>query len=66
MRGRHPRRCNCVGLILAATAALAANGIDVRRGEDATVFGNCVPSLVVENKSAETIDYLQVDLTSWR
>ena len=27
-----------------------------------SVFGNCVPSLVVENKSAETIDYLQVDL----
>jgi hypothetical protein len=29
---------------------------------DATVFGNCVPSLVVENKSAETVDYLQVDV----
>ena len=26
------------------------------------MFGNCVPSLVVENKSAETIDYLQVDV----
>ena len=26
------------------------------------MFGSCVPSLVVENKSAETIDYLQVDL----
>src|SRR6267154_1344464 len=37
-------------------------GIDVRRGEDSTVFGNCVPSLLVENKSAETIDYLQVDV----
>ncbi|MGE5150868.1 MAG: hypothetical protein ACM3II_12155 [Rhodospirillaceae bacterium] len=46
-----------------ATSALAANGIDVHRGEDATVFGSCVPSLVVENKSAETIDFLQVDLT---
>ncbi len=42
------------GLILAASGALAANGIDVRRGEDSTVFGNCVPSLLVENKSAET------------
>ena len=51
-----------LGLILAASAALAANGIDVKRGEDSTVFGNCVPSLVVENKSAETIDYLQVDV----
>ena len=61
---RHPHRyaAIAVGLILAASAALAANGIDVRRGEDSTVFGNCVPSLVVENKSAETIDYLQVDV----
>ena len=61
---RHPHRHAAIalGLILAASAALAANGIDVRRGEDSTVFGNCVPSLVVENKSAETIDYLQVDV----
>ena len=51
-----------VGLIIATPSALAANGIDVRRGEDSLVFGNCVPSLVVENKSPETIDYLQVDL----
>ena len=51
-----------VGLIFAASSALAANGIDVTRGQDAMVFGNCVPSLVVENKSAETIDYLQVDV----
>jgi hypothetical protein len=50
-------------LILLSTSATAANGIDVRRGEDATVFGSCVPSLVVVNKSAETIDFLQVDLT---
>ena len=50
-------------LILLSTSAVAANGIDVHRGEDATVFGSCVPSLVVENKSAETIDFLQVDLT---
>lgn len=45
-----------------ATVAVAANGIDVKRGSDATVFGNCVPSLVVENRSGETIDYLQVDV----
>jgi hypothetical protein len=49
-------------LLLIASPAFAANGIDVKRGEDALVFGNCVPSLVVENKSAETIDYLQVEL----
>jgi hypothetical protein len=52
-----------LGLALIASTAFAANGIDVSRGEDATVFGSCVPSLVVENKSAETIDFLQVDLT---
>ena len=49
-------------LPLAAPAVRAANGIDVRRGEDATVFGNCVPSLVVENRTKETIEYLQVDI----
>ena len=62
MRIRHPRTGIAVGLIFAASTALAANGIDVTRGQDAMVFGNCVPSLVVENKSAETIDYLQVDV----
>jgi len=55
-------RFTAVGLIFAASAALAANGIDVRRGADTTVYGNCVPSLVVENKSTQTIDYLQVDV----
>ena len=49
-------------LLFVTVPALAANGINVKRGEDALVFGNCVPSLVVENRSAETIDYLQVDL----
>jgi hypothetical protein len=62
MRIRHPRFGVAVGLIFAASSALAANGIDVTRGQDAMVFGNCVPSLVVENRSAETIDYLQVDV----
>ena len=51
-----------VGLVLAASSVHAANGIDVKRGADSTVFGNCVPSLVVENKSSETIDYIQVDI----
>jgi hypothetical protein len=62
MRIRHPRFGVAVGLIFAASTALAANGIDVTRGQDAMVFGNCVPSLVVENRSAQTIDYLQVDV----
>lgn len=51
-----------LSLVVVGTAALAANGIDVTRGGDANVYGNCVPSLVVENRSGETIDYLQVDL----
>ena len=51
-----------LGLIIAASSASAANGIDVSRGEDNLVFGNCVPSLVVENNSMEIIDYLQVDV----
>jgi hypothetical protein len=62
MRIRHPRTGIAVGLIFAASTALAANGIDVTRGQDAMVFGNCVPSLVVENNSSEIIDYLQVDV----
>jgi hypothetical protein len=59
---RHRRSVLALGLILAASPALAANGIDVSRGQDAMVFGNCVPSLVVENNSSEIIDYLQVDV----
>ncbi|MFO1079870.1 MAG: hypothetical protein U1E23_04485 [Reyranellaceae bacterium] len=50
-----------LGLLLAASAG-AAGGISVTRGPDTLVFGNCVPSLLVENGAAETIDYLQVDL----
>ncbi|WP_428676800.1 hypothetical protein [Reyranella sp.] len=48
--------------VLSSTVALAANGIAVTRGSDSNVYGNCVPSLVVENKTGETIDYLQVDI----
>ena len=62
MRIRRPRTGIAAGLILAASSALAANGIDITRGQDAMVFGNCVPSLVVENNSMEIIDYLQVDV----
>jgi hypothetical protein len=50
------------GMAAMMLPALAANGIDVTRGSDSNVYGNCVPSLVVENKSGETIDYLQVDI----
>lgn len=49
-------------LVAVSFPAFAANGIDVTRGSDSNVYGNCVPSLVVENRSGETIDYLQVDV----
>lgn len=51
-----------LSLVLSGAAVLAANGIAVTRGSDSNVYGNCVPSLVVENRSGETIDYLQVDV----
>jgi hypothetical protein len=44
------------------TAVLAADGVSVRRGDDVVIFGNCVPSLTVDNNSGQTINYLQVDL----
>ena len=50
------------GLVLAASSASAADAINIKRGEDMLVFGNCVPSLEVENDTAEIIDYLQVDV----
>jgi hypothetical protein len=51
------------GAIVAhAVPAHASNGIDVKRGPDATEFGTCVPSLVVENKSAQHIDFLEIQL----
>ena len=50
------------GAILAMRTAWAAGPIEVSRGQDAMVFGNCVPSLVVENRSSQVVDFLQVDL----
>lgn len=43
-------------------AALAAEGIAVTRSEDTMVYGNCVPSLVAVNASAQSIDFLQIEL----
>ncbi|MEO8144876.1 MAG: hypothetical protein ABI654_11740 [Betaproteobacteria bacterium] len=53
-----------VGALLAGLtgAAFAADGIAVKRGADTMVYGNCVPSLVAVNASAQAIDFLQVDL----
>ena len=51
-----------VACALIPSVCQAADGIQVSRGADATVFGNCVPSLTVENGTDETIDYLQVEL----
>src|SRR5258708_33220101 len=50
------------GLLFAASSASAADAINIERGEDMVVFGNCVPSLEVDNDTAEIIDYLQIDL----
>ena len=60
-------RRDAVGVLLAAlaglaSAALAANGIAVKRGADEMLYGSCVPSLVAVNASAQAIDFLQVDL----
>lgn len=62
---RHPHRSGpllVVGLLLAASPVHAANGIAITRGADAVVYGNCVPSLEVDNNTFEIINYLQVDL----
>ena len=49
-------------LLLVAPSVLAADDIVVSRNDDATVFGVCVPSMTVENRSDQTIDFFQVDL----
>jgi hypothetical protein len=43
-------------------SALAAGGIEVTRGPDRSEYGSCIPSLLVQNTSNETVDYLEVDL----
>lgn len=50
------------GAAFAVRTAAAAGPIEVSRGQDSMVFGNCVPSLVVENRSSMVVDFLQVDL----
>ena len=48
--------------VLLASAGHASNGIAVTRGADGVIYGNCVPSLLIVNRSAQTIDFLQVDV----
>ena len=55
-------RLAALAFLLVPFPVLAADGIAVSRGPDSVQFGSCVPSLAVENRSSETIDYLQVDL----
>ncbi len=44
-------------------AAMAADGmVEIRRGADGMLFGSCVPSLVLDNKTLRTLDYVQVDV----
>jgi hypothetical protein len=49
-------------LVFVWPALAVEPGIHIRRGDDTLVYGNCVPSLAVENRSNETIGYLEVDL----
>ena len=51
-----------LGMLFAVRTAMAAGPIEVRCGQDVVVFGNCVPSLVVENRSSVVVDFLQVDV----
>ena len=50
------------GMFIVLPALGAEPGIEVRRGDDALLFGSCVPTLVAENRSPETVEYLQVDV----
>lgn len=56
------KRLATILLVLLPAPSFAAEGIEVTRGPDTTVYGSCVPSLLVDNKSSETVDYLEVDL----
>ncbi len=57
--------------VVAAAVAIAVSSaapsraddiIAVTRGPDAMVFGSCVPSLIAQNRSRLSVDYVQVDL----
>jgi hypothetical protein len=50
------------GVLVSLQAFAAQPGIEVHHGDDTLLFGTCVPSLVAENKSDETVDFLQVDV----
>ena len=56
------KRLATILLALLPAPSFAAGDIEVTRGPDTTVYGSCVPSLLVDNKSSETVDYLEVDL----
>ena len=57
------RRLVALALLTLPLPGLAADGgIEISRGPDGVQFGSCVPSLSVDNRSRETIDYLEVDL----
>ncbi len=56
------RRLLGLALLLLPSVALASDRIEITRGADHVVYGNCVPSLQVENNTLDIIDYLQVDL----
>ena len=47
---------------LSAMPSRADDIIVVTRGPDTTLFGSCLPSLIAQNRSRQSIDYIQVDL----
>lgn len=52
-------------VVIAASSAAPSRADDiiaVTRGPDATVFGSCVPSLIANNGSRLSVDYIQVDI----
>jgi hypothetical protein len=58
-------RCSVPGLLTACLLAYPASAqamIEVTRGPQADVFRTCMPTLVVANHTAQTIDFMQVNL----
>lgn len=58
-------RCSVPGLLAACLAtypAVAQATIEVTRGPQVDVFRTCMPTLLVANHTARTIDFLQVNL----
>lgn len=57
------RMAGIVAMACWSAVAGAADGVvEVVRGPDSTLFGSCVPSLVLTNRGGEPLDYVQIDI----